>query len=336
MEMKKWVVVVSLVFLVVIGCRRSIEIAAGDRGVINVVATEKVLYSVAPYLEEGLCQQRFYPSKETIFDLNLAGPANCKKYRFYKNVLVLGVPGDAFVDSIVGFSPWESMDSIGGVFVLEDVWVPPQVIVLVIAPTDSMLIELVKTRRDDLFSVFVSAARRNVERVIYEKGYQKKVAEKLWNKAGCWLKYPLGYQWRFVEDRFFSLGRQVPVRYLSVAYDTGKVAYDFERLVAWRDSICALYFEGDKVLVSATTGRDTVFKDWQAYRLDGIWQNPEKIMGGPFFTIVFYVPQRDRTYYIAGYVFAPEWKKWFYLQELDIISLSFSVWRNDVQEKEER
>ena len=58
----------------------------------------------------------------------------------------------------------------------------------------------------------------------------------------------------------------------------------------------------------------------------GLWKLSDISAGGPFKSIIIYDKNKNRIYYLEGYVYAPGLKKRELMQEISSILMTFESW----------
>jgi hypothetical protein len=108
--------------------------------------------------------------------------------------------------------------------------------------------------------------------------------------------------------------------------DSSNQQFTKEYAVKLREKLGKIYLEGDFVLDTLLYESYGVFNSYPSIKLCGVWQNEEKIMGGPFRSYMFF--GKGKLYFVDLHVFAPGEKKWFLLEQLESIATTFRIKKN--------
>lgn len=299
--------------------------AAGKHTEIIVVCREQVYTEIETLLSSSLERIINTPTTEYIFSLNQVTPEKLAQFKYRRNLLIIGLIGEDYVDSVLSSGAIkQAMVGKEYVFGAADLFVSRQALLVIYAPTLEKLKTIIKNNSELLFNYFAEEVRRRLKEVLYNDGYQEDLSNDIKTKYGFSINIPLG--WKVVQDDygFIKLMRRLPDRVISIYWEDDSVnELDKEKTVALRDKIGNQYYDGDQVDISRTNFYWVEFHGLPAGKLEGIWRNDEKVMGGPFRTYFF--STGGRFYVIDLHVFAPGGKKWRWLQQLEIIVDTFSV-----------
>ena len=116
-----------------------------------------------------------------------------------------------------------------------------------------------------------------------------------------------------------------PERWLFVRWIEGKDASRLNQdwVVGERNRIGAEYYGGDRLSGSYLFSQRTEFLGRPAQLTTGLWENEEKVAGGPFRNYTFIDEPTGHLYMIDIAVYAPGRDKYPYLRRLDIIAHTF-------------
>ena len=95
-------------------------------------------------------------------------------------------------------------------------------------------------------------------------------------------------------------------------------------------------FSGDKIVEEETTINEVNFLNRSAYWLEGTWQNPELVIGGPFRNITFVDEQSQFIFMIDYYVQAINRRKKLFLDQMEIMAKTFKTKTEIEAEKDEK
>ncbi|MDI6839691.1 MAG: DUF4837 family protein [bacterium] len=291
-----------------------------------VVVSEDVDYSAVDSIIKAALEHVIYtPTTENIFETKKITAKKLPEFRYRRNILIFGLIGEPVIDSTL------APDAIKKVMAGEDyifgapnLFIDDQCVLVIAAPTVYKLIEVVESNADLIFNYFAEGVRKSIKEALYKGGYQKEIADNLQAKYGFSISIPRGWVVASDEFGFVSFIRHFPDRIISIYWETcPKEKLNKEKAIAIRDKIGYKYYEGDKVDTLRTKFYWVSFHNMQAAKLDGIWQNDKKVMGGPFRTYILW--SGGELYVIDMHIFAPGEKKWKWIQQLELICDTFKI-----------
>jgi hypothetical protein len=299
-----------------------------------IVISDLELYSqVESLLVSNLGREIHTPTTEPIFDLTRVAPDELLKFRYRQNCLILGLIGDALIDSVL--APNARRDLLAGkshVFSGTDLFVPEQSALIIATPTAHKLAEILTSKRQVIFDYFAQGVRNRIKEVLYKDGYQKDLSSELESDYGFSISIPPNWIVARKELGFVELIHHRPDRIISIYWQNmPRPKIDRSEAIAIRNKIGALYYDHDYIQDDLTDFYWVSFHDLKTAKLDGIWQNDEKVMGGPFRCYLFW--STGRLYAIDLNVFAPGEKKWRWIQQLEIICDTFRTVKPDHAKK---
>ena len=326
--------------LLACGCDKRKLIAGGERDVIVVLAEDDDWNKTKEVLKNALEREVYTPNPEKIYELLHGKPELITSYIYAKNLILIGkVDGlskasELISDLLTNSALSKVRNKQAFIFEKEEPWAVAQYLMVIATPGEPELTEIIEKNKDTIFQFFERASYKRAKWLIYSAGREKENEKRLLEKMNISLELPLGFFMR-KEDTittFVTFTRKFPYRLISVGYaDEIADSLFFDDACELRDSIGTRYFEGDSIDKSRTKGMHTTFLGREAYKLEGIWLNNEKIMGGPFRTYFFNDILQSRAYIIDIHVFAPGKKKWFYLMELESVAATFETFPIDKQ-----
>ena len=196
-------------------------------------------------------------------------------------------------------------------------WVKFQSVVFITGRDREETQILIDNYGESIYQIFRDRERERFKKIIYLDGFEESKTEIMEKILGASLKIPFGYYISIEKDRCLTYIRKSPDRLVTLFY----LDKPIQNIIKFRDSLFTAYFEGDSIYLPLTTVDTVEFKNETAFRINGIWQNTKKVMGGPFISYIF---EKDGVwYFLDGHVFAPGKKKWVYLEEVDIILHTF-------------
>lgn len=323
-----WVAVLALLA----GCGRSTKKAGGPEDEIIVLCRQEVWEEVKPVLSSALEKEIFTPTRELVFEIQRVDWENFALYRYRRNLLIIGpLEGGGEVSQLIRELLTEEAQksaSLGEAYLFgrEDAWAEGQLLLVVTAPGGTRLQRVLEREKEGVYRFFDQGGTERIRRVIYRDGYQEEVAQHLEKSYEWSIHLPLGYR-TAVEDskgNLLSFIRHYPDRLIFIYWDERKTEEINPALcLSRRNYLGSKYFEGDKINPERTRTEWVDFQGRKALKIKGIWQNDEKVMGGPFQSYCFYDKSQKRFYLLDFHVFCPGRKKLSYLKELDLVCQTF-------------
>ncbi|MFA5033388.1 MAG: DUF4837 family protein [bacterium] len=327
--MQKLNYLLVLCFFIFAGCITQYKppAAAGKTTEVIVLCNDANWTEISDLIPKVLEREIYTPTTEKVFDIKKVLPSEINKYKYRKNCLVLGIVGDEIIDSLLAKSAMKKL--LAGeeyMFGGQDFFVKGQFFLIIAAPTIYKLKEIIENKSDVVFNYFVENVAKTIKNDLYKDGYQKTVSEKLLKDYGFTISVPRG--WKVVEEKigFVELARHSPDRFISICWETtplnATTELNLNAAIEFRNKIGVKYYDGDYVDTTFAKFYQVNFHNSLAGKLDGIWQNDEQVMGGPFKT--YFISAEGRLYTIDMHIFAPGYKKWKFLQQLELIIDTFS------------
>jgi hypothetical protein len=219
--------------------------------------------------------------------------------------------------------------------VQEDLWAKPQIIINVLAQSDSALSAVIREKGDVLVDRIL---KKEIER--YAKNYKKYeemgIADRLTQKFGIRLTIPKGYTLDVDTTDFVwieSRGRGDLVQGILVySYDKPEVNLTSDYLFAKRTQFTKKFVpgptEGSYMAVETEAvpfRREIKVNEIDVIELRNLWKIENDFMGGPFVSFSFIDEKNNKVINIDGFVFAPQFDKRDYLRQLEAILNSVQI-----------
>jgi len=334
--MKKIMILFLLADIVFLyGCDKKQLVAGGQRDVIVVLSEDDNWSKTKDALKEALERDVFTPNRETIYQLMHGLPENLNSFIYGKNLLLVGYlnglsEASKLISTLLTDEAQEMVQKRQAfIFDKENPWAVGQYLLVIVSPGKPELKDIIEENKDVIFNYFERASLKRAKWLIYSAGREKQKEKKLEDQFGFSVELPTGFYWKGEDSikTFVNLVRQFPFRLISIGWKDKEVQKtSFERMLQMRDSIASLYLDKDIIDRNMTKGMDVEFLERKAYKIEGIWKNDEKVMGGPFRTYFFNDSAQKRFYVIDIHVYAPGRKKWFYLKELEAVASTFQTY----------
>jgi len=298
--------------------------AVGKPTEIIVVSEDEPYYAIDSLLSAVLERVIYTPTQENIFNIKKVNTQKFPNFKYRRNILILGLIGDPIIDSTL--SPSAMKKALSGelyIFGAENLFISEQCVLVIVAPTIYKLNEVIESNADLIFNYFAEGVRKSLKEILYKDGYQEDLANRLGKRYGFSISIPYGWIEAKEEFGVVEFIRHSPDRIISIHWETSPDEdINKERAIFMRNKLGNKYWDGDSVDTSHTSFYWVNFHNLKAGKLDGIWQNDAKVMGGPFRSYLFLTG--GRLYFIDMHIFAPGEKKWRWLQQLEIIVDTFS------------
>jgi hypothetical protein len=323
-----------LALLISCGCKRKHLIAGGERDVIIVLAQDSEWARIEVPLRKALEREVFTPNREKIYELMHGQPEMLSSYVYAKNLILVGNIGGTTEASnlIETLLTDEALLKVkqkeAYIFEKENPWAHAQYLMVIASPGEPDAAEIIEKNSDIIFQFFEVSSYKRAKWLIYSGGRETENEKALLQKYNISMEIPIGFYMRDEDSiaTFVTFVRKYPYRLISVGWsDTMLQVLSLEDACRKRDSLGTRYLEKDSVVKEQTTGRQVEFLGRKAYKVEGIWENNEKVMGGPFRTYFFNDTLQNRSYIIDMHVFAPGKKKWFFLMELEAVASTFKT-----------
>ncbi len=327
--------VLALLMIVFASCEFKRE-AIGSQNKIIVIADSTLWLEIEEQVRGALEQELYTPQPEPIFTVTHRLPESLNKLTRFPNLLILGTlqaegrMGDIMNRVLSEESVERVKQDSAFLFSKRDAWAKNQMLAVAVAPDLQTLKERWQTNGDKVFDVFDEFTRSVVFTSIFQQFEQKDLERKLMREHGWTMRMQHDY---FLavdssEINLVWLRRFNPQRWISVHWQPtdDPSLLSKEWMLEQRQWIGEEIYQGDYVYEdSLIQVREKIvdFNGRYAIRLDGVWQNEEFVMGGPFRSYGFYNEGDSRLYFIDLAVFAPGERKYQYIRQLDAIASTF-------------
>ncbi|MCK4321212.1 DUF4837 family protein [candidate division WOR-3 bacterium] len=292
----------------------SLPHSAGRRDDIIIIVEEEFN---TDSLRKVLERVEYYPSREEVYRVREFPPALFNQYQYWRNLIVIGTYEDDYIDELLSDEAKSSLSTGGGILSEEDLWVRFQSVVIITGRGREETQMMINQYAGVIYQIFRDRERKRYEKILYLDGFEEIKAKEMERLFGASYKIPFGYHISVEGNQFITYIRKSPDRLVTLIYSNKPIRDP----IKFRDSLFTLHFEGDSVYIPMIVIDTVEFKNETSLRIQGVWQNNKKVMGGPFISYVF---EKDGIwYFLDGHVFAPGKKKWVYLEEVDIILSTF-------------
>ena len=330
------VVLLALALFSLVGCYKQ-EVVRGPEYDMFVFAEESDWQQLEPVLSEVFQQTIMTPQPESHFNLihvnadtmgiYLARLAR-KHLLFVSTLESEGDIADIVMQSIDKPEQKEKVRR-GESFLFKkhDQWGRNQLILIMVSSSIPKLTELIQENRDFIYNMVLEHQQTVVKELMYDRLENKELSSELLEKYDWSVRIQHDYFLALEDsiDNFVFLRRRHPERWLFVKWfdglDPSVISKDW--YFDMRDSIGVWYYGGDTVNRTYTDAEPVDFKGRWCLKIEGLWENDEKVAGGPLLAYVFYDEPTRRTYIIDCSVFSPNRLKIPYLDQLNVMANTF-------------
>ena len=250
--------------------------------------------------------------------------------RRFRQVLVLGVEGDPWVDQALAVSE-EEVARAPTIVQMLNVWARGQQVSVLLLPRTGQ-VEAVRQLAARLHDVLDEQFRQYAVTRMFISGADLALEDSLAENVGFSLRLPVVYRYS-TQDSVFRFRNDNPspaelIREIAVTWRSPTPEADptEEELRNWRDAFSAQYYNDAQVVDTAIVsyhsleGQGRSGAEYQAawVSLPGAWP-----AGGPFITRAIRCPEQDRLYFADAWLYAPNRDKYEYMIQLQTILNSF-------------
>jgi hypothetical protein len=315
------------------GCYKR-EIVRGPEYDMYVFAEDSDWQQIEPVLAEVFQHNVMTPQPESHFNLIHVNPDTISVFLLHKHLLFVssleseGKVADLVLRSIDQAELKEKVQN-EEIFLFKknDQWGKDQLVLFMVSSSISKLAGLLKENQDFVYDMALQHQQALVKNLMYQKLENKELSSSLLEKYKWSVRVQHDYFVALEDsvDNFVFLRRRQPERWLFVKWFEGADPNEIseEWYLDLRDSIGVWYYGGDTVNRDYTSAEVTDFQGRWGLRIEGLWENDEKVAGGPLLAYVFYDQPTRRTFVIDCAVFAPSKLKIPYLDQLNIMANTF-------------
>lgn len=307
--------------------------AVGEETDVMVVADSTIFAGLQAELAAAIEQTRLTPQPEKQFTIKYLDPLDLSRATVRHYIIMIGLLNSSDKTSKQVYSmlsePLLQQVRTGESFVFQkqSPWAEEQLLLVLVGQDLETLRQKIAENRKYLFDILQRDLFARTEKQVYSHYEQTDMERKLLQDFGWTLRVQHDYHLygRDKEGKFVCLRRTSPERWLFVHWvDTpDEQIITKEWVVSRRKAIGSRYYEGDTIVDSLLITRETEFAGRWALQLEGLWENDEKVAGGPFTTYAFYDANARRAYLVDYAVFAPGQRKEPFLRQLEVMARTF-------------
>ncbi len=220
------------------------------------------------------------------------------------------------------------------IFIKKDVWAKKQIFIIVTARSVHELRAYLLTNGEGIFTLVNNFCNEHVGYWLFDefmgKSEKFELIEKIIRTYGFAIRIPRMFDWEkgLSKNRFLWLRAIDPERWVFVYWEPLNLIHFESPSLIWlantRDSLCAIYYEGDQVVRNKLVYERKTIAGLSAINYRGMWKNRQKNIGGPMFGYIIDDIKHNRRYILDGAVFAPGARKEPYLRHCEIIMNTFN------------
>ncbi len=209
----------------------------------------------------------------------------------------------------------------------KDQWAADQLMIILVGKDQHSLEETIDANSNTIFHAIDDVVHERMKQEMYKRGEQTKEEDRLMRTYNWSIRIQHDYfiPQELPAEGFLWFRRILPERWIFVRWiDGGNTSLlNQDWVVGERNRIGATYYGGDRVTDKYLFSYAGEFLGRKAQITTGLWENNEKMKGGPFMNYTFYDEYTKRVYMIDIAAFAPDRDKLPYLKRLDIIAHTF-------------
>ncbi len=314
----------------ILSCSPQLPTAIGPiREVVLVTDYHDLIDSTA----QKILQNSIYtPQPEPEFLIRYEPLSRLKAVASFHIILLVGTANDDIIQQLCGERLQGLDKDTFKLLAISEPWAKNQKVLIFVTQKESLLVNGLNKFSARLRLTLQQYALAQMHRLTYQRGYNRRLKEKLLGKYGWAFNFPYGFRLvdKYELDKFIYLVTHNPDRSVFVYFEQKTRPLLKELLLSLRDSLTQQFYEGDfvvKELCQADTVRFQFFTAETvavlALKIRGVWQNQNLVAGGPFVAYCF--NYQNRFYFLDGMAFNPGKYKLDNLNQLDVILQTFEL-----------
>ncbi|HRS53475.1 MAG TPA: DUF4837 family protein [Bacteroidales bacterium] len=219
-------------------------------------------------------------------------------------------------------------------FIKQNVWAQPQTVIQITAPSDTIMVKLLKEHGNVFISQYLKMERERIIKA-FKNIETTSIRLKLKQAFGFEMIFPEGYYIATQEKNFAWIRKETEttsqnvIIYFKPFTDTS--VFNLNNIIALRDSITKKHIPGPTDNSYMTTEKEFKpvykainFNGKYAIETRGLWRLEESCcMGGPFINYTFVDNNNKLTITIDVFIYAPSTKKRDLLLQVEAIAYTF-------------
>lgn len=336
---KNWTVAIlllSVLWMLIYSCQKLPQ-AGGADDKLSVLMDSTYMDSWRETILEIFGQIKEYPTPEREFDITFYDYSQYKEWSYQKNLMMVGVLGGA--DSVSRRLSALLSDSLkkqireGKYFYFRksNVYAKPQFVMYCIGSSPEDVAIQLYNYQDVMLSEFRNYYYSRLKQEMYSRAEQKDLEKEIFANYDFVLRiqhdYKIAAQNR--RDNIVWFRRPAIDRNLFIHWIDRKDASFLhpDSIIAERNALGQKYFEGDYVSSRHLRYYKTKFSGKDALKIEGVWENKKYYIGGPFRTYAFHDSVANRIYMVDLFVFIPDRRKKYFLDQLEVMANTFRLKR---------
>ncbi|MFQ5706988.1 MAG: DUF4837 family protein [bacterium] len=336
MKLVKAVLWGGFVFLLVSGCFRK-PVSFGSDTDLFVVADSSDWQFMESTLKDVFTKTIQTPQPESVFAVHWVPAQQFNDFATRKNLVILGAlhsSGEMTKKINAMLTPEVRTRVESGqeyVFTKTDPWAKQQILLVLVSNSLEKLRDKMESNKKALYDILHQRLIEKTKREMFSELEQEDIELKLLRKYGWTVRVQHDYIVNIErpQDRFIMLRRSLPgrERWLFVHWieDGDPEMIDADWAINTRNRLTGKFYENDRINADYTHTEEIEFLGRPALLTQGLWENVEKVAGGPFRNYCFYDLATERIYMIDIAVFYPAGPKEPFLRQLDIMAHSFKT-----------
>lgn len=272
-------------------------------------------------------------SNEQAFKVTVIPAAGLEDFPVVKNIVLCGVldastrVGERIMSLISTDSEQRVMSGQASILKRDNLPAPGQVTLIVTAPDDEALGEVLRTRGEELPDILEQSCRERLRRYLLQNEAAQ-LSEDIHRKYGFALDIPTLYRLASENEdpAGIELIREGPARVLGVFWRDWKTPpslYKTEELFDMRAEYVWARYDHDKMDRDRVRYTWTKFGAYDAIRMAGYWYNDKAVAGGYFETYFIYDKDNRLLWAVDLLAYAPGREKHSLIRELHAIGETF-------------
>ncbi len=315
------------------GCE-NLPLAMGDVQAIVVGASPELWAEVGDTAFEALEGSVFTVRDDHAFRVTYAEPVDSAwaGLRRLRQLLLIGKASDPWMSRSLELS--DAAPNPPEVLQVTEVWAREQLVTMLVLEEDADLADDVRTVTEmlpELFGLFNSQYREWAVARMFATARDTALARTLRDEHGFYLIVPEVYDYQ-VQDSVHIFRNDNPnpselIRQFAITWRTPvPESVGTDEILAWRTGLAEQYYDYPQIVARDIFAAGAAeFGDWDAYSVQGVWENPPGAYpaAGPFISRAITCAGQERMYLVDAWLYAPSRDKYEYMIQLDEILNSF-------------
>ena len=260
------------------------------------------------------------PQSEPLFDLvHIPYSSFSSIFKTHRNILFVKVSNEYDEAKMV---------------IQNDLYAKPQIVINIIAPSDSIMEELIRDKGDLIVDRLL---KKEMSRYAsnYTKYEEKKVGAQIKKKFGIDITIPRGFKIEMDTTEFVWIANDSPSMaqgILIFSYDKPDFELTTPYIIAKRNQYTKQFVKGGNINSYMAVEeeikpfrREFNIDGLKVVELRGLWRVEGDFMGGPFVSFTLLNEKTNKIIQVDGFVYAPQYDKRNYVRQLESILNSIKL-----------